>query len=61
MWGVAAGAGSPTGSGGGVRRADGWVRQGIGTAVLITGFFVALTFTVGPVLGWVSDRIGEWL
>lgn len=48
-----------------MRRVDGWVRQGIGTAALVAGFFVALTFTVGPVLGaagsavgWVVDRIG---
>lgn len=54
-----------------MRRALGWPRpkhpllQGLGTAVLVAGFFVALTFTVGPVLGavssaagWVADRIG---
>ena len=42
-------------------RSDGWVRQGVGTAALVAGFFVALAFTVGPVLAWVSDRIGALL
>jgi len=46
-----------------VRRADGWVVQGLGTAALVGGFFAAL-WLPGWVLGHVSDGVaavvGGW-
>lgn len=48
----------------GWRRSPGWVRQGVGTAVLVGGFFVALAFTIGPALAAVNpalDRVAAWI
>lgn len=44
-----------------MNRASGWTWRFPALALLTGGFFVALTFTVGVALAWVSDRIGEWL
>jgi hypothetical protein len=39
-------------------RSPGWIRSGIGTAVLVGGFFVVVGLPVGYVLAHVSDLIG---
>jgi hypothetical protein len=39
-------------------RSPGWIRSGIGTAVLVGGFFVTAAPAVGFVLAHVSDAVG---
>jgi len=42
----------------GWERSPGWIRSGIGTAVLLCGFFAVATLPFGYVLAHVSDLIG---
>jgi len=42
----------------GWERSPGWIRSGIGTAVLVGGFFAVATLPFGYVLAHVSDLIG---
>jgi len=40
------------------QRSPGWIRSGIGTTVLLCGFFAVATLPFGYVLAHVSDLIG---
>jgi len=41
------------------QRSPGWVRSGIGTAILVGGWFALLALVVGVPLVWLSDLVGK--
>lgn len=43
-----------------MKRADGWVRQGVGTLAVLVGFFLLWTLVVGVPLVALSDLVGRF-